>query len=103
MLQTLVTATQWDEDAGRWLVTTDREDRIKARFVVHSNGPLNRPKLPAIKGINDFQGHTFHTSRWDYGYTGGDAHGNLTGLSDKRVAIIGTCLLYTSPSPRDTG
>ena len=90
LLQTLVTATQWDENAGRWLVTTDRKDRIKARFVVHSNGPLNRPKLPAIKGINDFQGHTFHTSRWDYGYTGGDAHGNLTGLADKRVAIIGT-------------
>jgi cyclohexanone monooxygenase len=59
MLQTLVTSTDWDEELGRWVVSTDRQDRIKARYVVHSNGPLNRPKLPAIKGINDFAGHTF--------------------------------------------
>ena len=57
---------------------------------MHSNGPLNRPKLPAIKGISSYKGHTFHTSRWDYAYTGGDSHGNLDNLSDKRVAIIGT-------------
>jgi len=63
---------------------------MKAKYVVHSNGPLNRPKLPAITGINDFKGHTFHTSRWDYQYTGGDSSGNLSGLKDKKVAIIGT-------------
>ncbi|MFQ3363943.1 MAG: cation diffusion facilitator CzcD-associated flavoprotein CzcO, partial [Candidatus Azotimanducaceae bacterium] len=90
LLQTLVTSTDWDESQGRWIVATDRQDTLKARFVVHSNGPLNRPKLPAIKGISDFKGHTFHTSRWDYAYTGGDAHGGLTGLADKRVAVIGT-------------
>ncbi|HJL95702.1 MAG TPA: NAD(P)/FAD-dependent oxidoreductase [SAR86 cluster bacterium] len=89
-LQTEVTSTVWDENAGLWTVKTDREDSIKARYVVHSNGPLNRPKLPAMKGINDFKGHTFHTSRWDYDYTGGDTKGNLTNLKDKRVAVIGT-------------
>ena len=90
ILQTEVTGTEWDEESGRWIVTTNRQDRIQARFVVHSNGPLNRPKLPAMKGINDYKGHTFHTSRWDYDYTGGSSHGDLTGLKDKRVAIIGT-------------
>ena len=55
-----------------------------------ANGPLSRPKLPGIPGINDFKGYTFHTSRWDYRYTGGDSYGNLTGLKDKRVGIIGT-------------
>lgn len=90
LLQTEVRATDWDEDLGRWIVTTNRQDAIKARFVVHSNGPLNRPKLPAIKGINDFKGHTFHTSRWDYNYTGGGPEGNLTGLKGKRVGVIGT-------------
>ena len=89
-MQTEVTGTDWDEDSGRWLVKTDRGDAIKARFVVHSNGPLNRPKLPAINGISSFKGHTFHTSRWDYGYTGGHSDGGLDGLKDKRVAIIGT-------------
>ena len=65
-------------------------DSIKARYVIHANGFLNRPKLPAMKGINDYTGHTFHTSRWDYDYTGGDSNGNLNNLKDKTVAIIGT-------------
>ncbi len=90
LMQTMVSATDWDEDLGRWIVSTDRQDRLKARYVVHSNGPLNRPKLPAIKGINTFQGHTFHTSRWDYDYTGGSADGGLDKLQGKRVAVIGT-------------
>ena len=80
----------WDDAARRWIIHTDRDDRIQARFVVMVNGPLNKPKLPGIPGIDRFQGHTFHTSRWDYDYTGGDARGNLTGLRDKRVGIIGT-------------
>ena len=63
---------------------------MRARFVVMANGPLHRPKLPGIPGIESFQGHTFHTSRWDYAYTGGDSEGGLTGLADKRVGIIGT-------------
>ena len=88
--QTEVTEMRWDDEAARWIVSTNRGDRMKARFVAMSNGPLNRPKLPGIKGVDTFKGHTFHTSRWDYGYTGGDSTGNLTGLRDKRVAIIGT-------------
>ena len=90
LLQTEVTSTNWDEESLRWTVSTNQGDEIKARFIVHSNGPLNRPKLPAIKGINDYKGHTFHTSRWDYEYTGGSSHGDLSRLKDKKVAIIGT-------------
>ncbi|HIG44317.1 MAG: NAD(P)/FAD-dependent oxidoreductase [bacterium] len=89
-LQTSVEELRWDEQSRRWIITTDRGDRMKARYVAMANGPLNRPKLPGIPGINDFEGYTFHTSRWDYGYTGGDAEGNLIGLKDKRVGIIGT-------------
>ncbi len=89
-LQTGVSAMRWDDTSGRWIIHTDRGDAIRAQFVAMANGPLNRPKLPGIPGITSFKGHTFHTSRWDYDYTGGDSEGNLTGLSDKRVAIIGT-------------
>ncbi len=89
-LQTQVTEMRWDETAQRWSVRTDRGDCMSARFVAMSNGPLNRPKLPGIPGIATFKGHTFHTSRWDYAYTGGSSAGNLTGLADKRVGIIGT-------------
>jgi len=88
--QTEVTELRWDEERARWLVSTNRADRMQARFVVMANGPLNRPKLPGIPGIESFRGHSFHTSRWDYAYTGGDSSGNLTGLRGKRVGIIGT-------------
>ena len=88
--QTEVTDIHWDDALDLWVIQTNRGDRMKAHFVVMSNGPLNRPKLPGIPGIDTYQGHTFHTSRWDYDYTGGDAHGNLNKLSDKRVAVIGT-------------
>ena len=89
-LQTEITAMTWDETSDRWIIETNRGDRIKAHYVVMSNGPLNRPKLPGIPGISRFRGHTFHTSRWDYDYTGGDSTGNLVKLRDKRVGIIGT-------------
>ncbi len=88
--QTEVTELRWDDSSARWIISTNRSDRIRARFVCMANGPLHRPKLPAIPGIESFGGHTFHTSRWDYAYTGGDPDGNLTGLRGKRVGIIGT-------------
>ncbi len=88
--QTEVTELRWDEDARRWIVKTNRDDAMKARFVVMANGPLHRPKLPGIPGVDSFKGHSFHTSRWDYGYTGGNSNGGLVGLKDKRVGIIGT-------------
>jgi len=81
---------EWDEASARWIVTTNRGDSLRARFVAMANGPLNRPKLPGIPGIADFKRHTFHTSRWDYEYTGGGPDGNLDRLRDKRVAVIGT-------------
>ena len=88
--QTEVTALNWDNAASRWIISTNRGDAMKARFVIMANGPLHRPKLPGIRGVETFKGHTFHTSRWDYDYTGGDPMGGLTGLKGKRVGIIGT-------------
>jgi cyclohexanone monooxygenase len=90
LLQTAITGLRWDEAAENWIVSTSRGDSFTAKYVAMANGPLSRPKLPGIPGINDFKGYTFHTSRWDYRYTGGDSFGNLTGLKDKRVGIIGT-------------
>lgn len=90
LFQTEVGELRWDENSALWSVKTSRGDDIKARFVIPSAGPLHRPKLPGVKGIEDFKGHSFHSSRWDYGYTGGDNGGGLTGLKDKRVAVIGT-------------
>jgi len=90
IFQTKVTHLRWDETARRWAVSTDRDDSIHARFVVTCTGLLSRPKLPGIPGLESFKGHTFHTSRWDFSYTGGGHSGGMSKLRDKRVAFIGT-------------
>ena len=90
LFQTEVASMVWDDDANEWRLATNRGDELRARYVCMSNGPLNRPKLPGVPGIENFKGHTFHTSRWDYEYTGGDTTGGLDRLSDKRIGIIGT-------------
>lgn len=90
LLSTQVTSLDWHAQTARWIIVTDRGDRVSAKFVVLTTGPLNRPKLPDIAGIESFAGHSFHTSRWDYGYTGGSATTPMDKLADKRVGIIGT-------------
>src|SRR5207237_6170534 len=76
---------------SRWTIRTTRGDAFTAQFVGMGTGPLHVPKLPGIEGIESFKGHSFHTSRWDYDYTGGDPKGALMEkLADKRVGIIGT-------------
>ena len=90
LLSTQVRTVRWDDSVSRWRLTTNRGDDIRARFVVMTQGSFNRPKLPGIPGIKDFKGHMFHSARWDYDYTGGDANGGLHKLHDKRVALVGT-------------
>jgi cation diffusion facilitator CzcD-associated flavoprotein CzcO len=91
LFHTQVTDLEWDTPARRWIVRTDRGDEFTAQFIATGTGPLHVPKLPGVEGIETFSGHSFHTSRWDYAYTGGDATGApMDRLAGKRVAIIGT-------------
>jgi cyclohexanone monooxygenase len=91
LFHTVVEDLTWDDANSRWVISTNRGDRFTADFIGLGTGPLHVPKLPGIPGIETFRGHSFHTSRWDYDYTGGDPAGApMTGLADKRVAIIGT-------------
>ena len=86
VFNTTVTETRWDEADELWHVKTDQGDVMRAQFVICANGTLAKPKLSAISGMESFAGHSFHTSRWDYDYTGE----NLEHLKDKVVGIIGT-------------
>jgi len=90
LFHTEINEARFDENAARWIISTDRGDTIRARFFVMASGPLQEPKLPGVPGIETFKGHSFHTSRWDYDYTGGDTLGDLSKLQDKVVGIIGT-------------
>ncbi len=91
LFHTTVTDLTWNAERSAWLVRTDRGDAFTASHVGLGTGPLHVPKLPGLEGIEDFAGHSFHTSRWDYAYTGGDPTGApMDRLADKAVAIIGT-------------
>jgi cation diffusion facilitator CzcD-associated flavoprotein CzcO len=91
LFRTEVVSVEWDEAKSRWLIRTSRGDAFTAQFVGMGTGPLHVPKLPGIPGIERFNGHSFHTSRWDYDYTGGDPSGApMDKLAGKRVGIIGT-------------
>jgi cation diffusion facilitator CzcD-associated flavoprotein CzcO len=90
LFQTETKELRWIEEESKWITHTARGDKIKSRFVIPAAGPLHRPKLLGVPGIEDFKGHAFHSSRWDFDYTGGDPAGGLEKLKDKRVAIIGT-------------
>ncbi len=98
--QTRVRSIDWDQATKRWRISTNRDDDIRARFVIMALGTASRAKLPGVPGIDEFEGHSFHTSRWDYGYTGGDTNGGMTKLGDKRVAIIGTGATAIQAVPR---
>jgi cation diffusion facilitator CzcD-associated flavoprotein CzcO len=96
VFRTTVVSTVWDDKEKLWTVGTDRGDAMKARFVICANGTLSKPKLSKIKGMETFKGHSFHSSRWDYGYTKDD----LSGLKDKVVGIIGTGASAVQAIPR---
>lgn len=91
LFSTTVNALRWDDEIKRWRVGTSRGDEIRARFIIMCVGSTNKPKLPGIPGMDSFKGHSFHSARWDYDYTGGSQDNYvLDKLADKRVAVIGT-------------
>ncbi|MGB6056671.1 MAG: NAD(P)/FAD-dependent oxidoreductase, partial [Microthrixaceae bacterium] len=90
LFQTEVESLVWDDDSARWELTTQRGDRIRTRFFVSAGGLMHKAKLPGIDGIDSFKGTTFHTTRWDYDYTGGSPTEPMDRLAGKVVGIIGT-------------
>ena len=100
LFQTIITGAVWDDDAKRWNVTTSRGDVLRSRYIVIAGGILHKPKVPGIPGIETFKGRMFHTSRWDYDYTGGGPRQPMDRLGDKRVGIIGTGATAVQAVPR---
>jgi len=90
LFQTEIDSAEWDDDKDRWQITTSRGDRLSSRFFVTAGGILHKAKLPGIPGIQDFNGHMFHTARWDYSITGGSPTEPMDKLGDLRVGVIGT-------------
>ena len=100
LFQTEVETMDWSDATSKWTTTTTRGDTITSKYIVIAGGVLNHAKLPGIEGITNFKGKMFHTSRWDYGYTGGTPRGGMDKLKDKRVAVIGTGATAVQVIPR---
>ncbi|HTX51389.1 MAG TPA: NAD(P)/FAD-dependent oxidoreductase [Caulobacteraceae bacterium] len=96
VFRTTIISTAWDAAAHRWVLKTDRGDEMRAKFVICANGTLSKPKLSKIEGMERFARRSFHSSRWDYAYTGQE----LEKLSDKVVGIIGTGASAVQAIPR---
>ena len=79
--ETKVTSAVFDEATNRWLIETDRGDRVRARFCIMATGCLSASRVPDFKGVDSFEGDTYHTGQWPH--EGVD-------FSGKRVGIIGT-------------
>ncbi|QJW89192.1 NAD(P)/FAD-dependent oxidoreductase [Spirosoma taeanense] len=77
---TEIIRTEFSEENACWTVTDRTGNALTARVVIGAIGPLNRPTIPKLPGLDQFAGRTFHSSRWDTSY-------DLTG---KRVAVVGT-------------
>jgi cyclohexanone monooxygenase len=78
---TTVTAATWDEADARWVVETDRGARYTTRFCITAVGNLSVPKMPELRGLEDFAGPWYHTGLWPH---------EGVELSDRRVGVIGT-------------
>lgn len=100
LFQTEIADLSWEDGASRWRLLTERGDVLRARFVIIAGGILHKAKLPGIPGIELFKGHAFHSSRWDYAYTGGSPGEPMDKLAGKRVALIGTGATSVQIVPR---
>jgi 4-hydroxyacetophenone monooxygenase len=83
LFNTEVRAATWDDNAQIWKITTngpegEREHRVNA--IIAGTGIFNRPNVPNLKGIETFNGPSFHTSRWPKDLD----------LKGKHVAVVGT-------------
>ncbi len=77
---TAVKKASFDENKGIWILETQDGRQYLSKVFIPCTGPLNKPQLPEIKGINKFEGPSFHTSLWEHDVD----------LTNKTVAVVGT-------------
>ncbi|YAL82267.1 flavin-containing monooxygenase [Dermacoccaceae bacterium W4C1] len=76
-----ITGAEWNEETGRWRVTTDSGEVIDTQFLISCAGMLSAPMSNMFPGQETFSGKVFHTSRWP---------SEGVDLKGKRVGVVGT-------------
>ncbi len=79
-LRTPLLGARWDAADALWRLDTGADEPLLARSLVLACGRLTEPYVPAIPGLESFDGPIFHTARWDHDV-------DVTGT---RVAVVGT-------------
>ncbi len=77
---TEIVRAEYDEETALWTLVSDDGSTFVARHLVLGVGPLRDPNVPDVEGLQDYEGHWFHSARWDH-----DAE-----LQGKRVGVVGT-------------
>lgn len=81
---TSVDSAVFNESTGQWDLTITGPDgaveALSTNVLVSAVGLLNKPIIPELNGLDDFEGPAFHTARWD----------SSVDLTGKRVALIGS-------------
>lgn len=79
--ETRVTAAIFDEATNRWLVETERGERVSAQFCIMASGCLSTTQQPNFPGLADFAGRWYQTGRWPH---------EPVDFTGQRVGVIGT-------------
>jgi len=77
---TEVASAEFDDTAGTWTVTTAKGDSVKADVLILATGQLSRPKMPAVAGLDTFEGESFHSAEWNHDVA----------LTNKKVVVVGS-------------
>lgn len=82
-LNTTVESTVFDEDTKSWntsVICNNNKSILNSNIVISAVGQLNKPSVPDINGIDEFNGPIIHTGAWDSSFN----------YKDKNIALIGT-------------
>ena len=77
-LNTRVAAAAFDEAANRWTIETGDGARLSATYCVMATGCLSAPNKPTFKGLDAFEGASYHTGTWPH--EGVDFTGQTVGI-----------------------
>jgi cyclohexanone monooxygenase len=78
---TRLTSAEYDETLKKWKVSAGDGDAVYAKYFIPALGNVSIPHAPKIRGLENYQGEIYHTSRWPH---------EKVDFKGKRVAVIGT-------------
>ncbi|SFD43305.1 Predicted flavoprotein CzcO associated with the cation diffusion facilitator CzcD [Lentibacillus persicus] len=80
-LNTQIISAHYHEEDNRWIIQTNEDRTISAKYFITGVGCLSTANIPKFKGLDRFRGEWYHTGNWPK---------EEVNLKRKRVGVIGT-------------